>query len=204
MSSSTAPVLTTPRLNLRPLTTPDAEHFTRILRDPHVARMLPRRVRLEGGRAFVDRISQEQRSGAGFAFAIVPKALGYPIGQVRLIDWDQENRNAELGIWIGRHWWEEGFGPEAIRAVGASGFGKMRLHRIEALVLSENRRAARALEKCGFQLEGRRREVVRFNRGWRDVMVLAALRVRTRKPAPGTGTTRPRAAPTRPRRKGAG
>jgi len=140
--------------------------------------MLPRRVRIEGGRAFVIRATREQRSGSGYAFAIVPKALGRPIGQVRLIDWDRESRKAEIGIWIGRHWWEEGFGPEAIRAVCAFGFGRMHLHRIEALVLSANRRAVRALEKCGFQVEGLRREAVRLNRRWQDVIVLAALSTR--------------------------
>jgi [ribosomal protein S5]-alanine N-acetyltransferase len=178
--STTAPVLATPRLYLRPLRIADGEPFTKILHDPQVARMLPRRVRVEGGRAFIIRVIREQRSGTGYAFAIVPKALGRPIGQVRLIGWDRESRTAEIGVWIGRRWWEEGFGPEAIRAVCAFGFGKMHLHRIEALVLSANRRAVHALEKCGFQVEVLRREAVRLNRRWHDVIVLAALSGRVR------------------------
>ena len=175
MSPVVPSALTTPRLRLRRLRSSDGTPFAQILRDPFVARMLPRRVRTEGGRAFVTRVSREQRSGLGYAFAIVPKKLGRPIGQVRLLGWDRDDRSAEIGIWIGRRWWGDGFGPESIRAVCAFGFGTMRLHRIEALVLSGNRRAIGALEQCGFRVEGRRREAVRRNRAWHDVILLGAL-----------------------------
>jgi RimJ/RimL family protein N-acetyltransferase len=175
MRSDPAPTLITPRLYLRPLRPADARPFATILRDPQVGRMLPRRVRREGGQSFVDRVLREQRAGSCYTFAIAPKGHRIAIGEVRLFRWNRDDRNAEIGIWIGRRWWGQGLGPEAIRAVCAFGFGTMRLHRIVAEALTENRRSIRALEGCGFRLEGRMRHAVLLNRRWCDLSILATL-----------------------------
>jgi [ribosomal protein S5]-alanine N-acetyltransferase len=176
MSPARSLMLSTARLNLRPLRTSDGGALAKILRDPRVGRTLPYRVRTEGGEAFVARVQQEQRAGTNFAFAIVPKGLAEPIGQVRLMDWNRRDRHAEIGLFIGRRWWGKGFGPEAIRAVCDFGFGSLGLHRVDAWVVEGNTRSVQALRKCGFQVEGLRREATRVNRRWYDVVLLGAVR----------------------------
>lgn len=66
---------------------------------------------------------------------------------------------AEIGIIIGeRRFWGQGYGTEAVRSMCRFGFGELRLHRLYANTLSDNPRAARLFEKCGFTREGTQRQ----------------------------------------------
>ena len=67
---------------------------------------------------------------------------------------------------------------EALRAVIAYSFGEqalMPVHRIEALVLPENRASLRVLEKLRFEQEGVRREFGFWKGRYRDVLLYALL-----------------------------
>jgi ribosomal-protein-alanine N-acetyltransferase len=64
------------------------------------------------------------------------------------------NRNVELGYTISRAYWGKGYATEAVQAVIQFGFEKMKLVRIEAVVLPENLASARVLEKSRMQFEG--------------------------------------------------
>jgi len=153
---------------LRPLSLSDAADLDTALRDRHVSRMLPTRVRREGGRRFVVRAIGEARQGRGPAFAVVP--LGFPraVGQVRFIDWSRSERRAEIGYWLRRTHWGKGYGTEAVRLACAYGFREMRLHRIEARVVAGNERSVRVLERSGFRLEGRARKAIPQSGRWVD------------------------------------
>ncbi len=67
------------------------------------------------------------------------------------------NHRGELGYWLAKSYWNKGLITEAIKAVTAFGFEKMGLARITAHVFHFNQASARALEKAGFQYEGRLR-----------------------------------------------
>jgi RimJ/RimL family protein N-acetyltransferase len=52
----------------------------------------------------------------------------------------------------------------------------MNLHRVELEVFDYNSRAIRCYEKCGFKLEGRRREAMFRDGRYHDALIMAILR----------------------------
>ncbi len=66
-------------------------------------------------------------------------------------------RSAILGIWIGKPFWNRGYGTDAVRTLCRFGFNEMNLQRIRLLVQETNHRAKAAYEKIGFKEEGRLR-----------------------------------------------
>ena len=66
---------------------------------------------------------------------------------------------AEIGYWLARDYRGRGIMTAAIEAACAFAAQEWRLVRITAQVFDFNRRSARLLEKCGFQLEGTQRKV---------------------------------------------
>lgn len=58
---------------------------------------------------------------------------------------------AELGYWLGGHFWGEGFMTEATRAVVAYGFDELKLSVQTASWFEDNPASGRVLEKLGFE-----------------------------------------------------
>jgi RimJ/RimL family protein N-acetyltransferase len=67
---------------------------------------------------------------------------------------DARARTAGFGIWIGKPYWDRGYGTDATRATCRFGFRYMNLQRISLCVYETNPRAIRAYEKVGFKREG--------------------------------------------------
>lgn len=66
-------------------------------------------------------------------------------------------RSAELGIWLAKAYWGQGYGTDAVRTLCRFGFREMNLARIELHVHETNPRGVRAYEKAGFRKEGKLR-----------------------------------------------
>jgi [ribosomal protein S5]-alanine N-acetyltransferase len=67
---------------------------------------------------------------------------------------EPDHRRAELGYWIGVHYWGNSYATEAARAVVKYGFGTLRLHRIFVSHFANNPTSARVLRKIGMHHEG--------------------------------------------------
>ena len=94
------------------------------------------------------------------------------IGICGLENIDARARSASFGIWIGRPYWDRGFGTDATRTTCRFGFRHMNLQRISLAVYAEtNPKAVRAYEKAGFKREGVSRRAQFL--GGRHVDVLA-------------------------------
>ena len=102
---------------------------------------------------------------------------GEHIGTLGVHDVDWRCRSAEIGIMIGEPTcWGQGYGTDAIRGLLRHLFDQMGLNRVTLSVLENNPRAIRCYEKCGFLLEGRRRQAFFRNGDYLDVLVMAVLR----------------------------
>jgi RimJ/RimL family protein N-acetyltransferase len=154
----------------------DGPALAEILRDPLVRRMLPARVRREGGIAFVRRVLAEVRAGGGPAFAVRDAGTGSTLGQVRFFHWAPERGEAEIGIWIRRSAWGLGIGTQAIRLACAHAFGVLGARRITARVVAGNERSVGALRRVGFRPEGRTRRSADAPGGWKDELLFGLLR----------------------------
>jgi len=64
--------------------------------------------------------------------------------------------------------WGKGYGSEVARSLIQFGFSKLKLHRIEAGVATENEKSIKVLEKAGMIREGIRRKILPIRGEWKD------------------------------------
>jgi diamine N-acetyltransferase len=96
------------------------------------------------------------------------------IGSCQLHSIDRELERAELQIRIGeRDAWGRGYGTEAVRLLVRHAFADLGLRRVELHVFATNRRAIRAYEKAGFEVEERRARAACVGGRYLDVLVMA-------------------------------
>jgi RimJ/RimL family protein N-acetyltransferase len=111
----------------------------------------------------------------GTSFAI--EADGKYIGGCGLFHFDQIAHTCEMGIGIGdRAYWGHGYGRDAIRVVLDYAFRLRNLHKVWLTVNSDNERAIRSYERCGFVEEGRLRKHVWNNGRYIDLVYMGVLR----------------------------
>ncbi|MCI4370169.1 MAG: GNAT family N-acetyltransferase [Thermoplasmata archaeon] len=171
-------------VELCPLRSADAAAVHAILSDRRATRWLPVRVRNETGAQFVRRVLQQDRKGDGVAFSIRALASGEVIGQIRLFHLSPQDRSAEVGYFLRRSSWGNGFATEALRLACRYGFGPWKLHRISALVVAGNDASRAVLEHAGFRLEGTERAATSVSGRWTDVWALGLLRGELRQRGP--------------------
>lgn len=98
------------------------------------------------------------------------------IGNIAVVDC-QENIDAlELGWALGRAWWGRGIMPEAARAILRYLFEEVGANRIFAGHDTNNPKSGRVMEKIGMVCEGTHRGAGRNNQGIVDVKIYAMLR----------------------------
>ena len=84
---------------------------------------------------------------------------GALIGAVGYIE--GEDREAEIGYWIGKPWWGYGFATEAARALVDHCFGPAGFVRLTCGHFIDNPASARVIAKLGFRRTGKGRQRVR-------------------------------------------
>jgi ribosomal-protein-alanine N-acetyltransferase len=158
------PELGTRRLRLRATSVRDAAALLSVLGDPEVTRYhnMPTMTTLTDAQSALERLDQRYAVRDTIRWAIELLGHGEMIGTVGLLRFDFEQRHAEVGYELARHWWGHGLAPEAVAAVVRYGFSVLRLHRIEAGVLPGNVASVRVLQKLGFSEEGTRRDYLYF------------------------------------------
>ena len=175
---SNLPVLTTPRLTLRPMTMRDAADIYAYSRDPEVARhvLWDAHQSLSDSKAYLRYIIRQYREGTPSSYGIVLNATGRLVGTIGFMWYNHENKTAEVGYSLARSLWNNGLMTEALAAVLDMGFNELNLHRIEAQHESVNPASGRVMAKCGMHHEGRLRGRI-FNKGrFVDVELYAILR----------------------------
>jgi len=160
--------LETPRLLLRPLVDTDADDLFAIFSDPAVMRHWSSAAWAERSQAF-RLIEGDREALAGrrdLRLGLALRETGRVVGTLSLYKIDAPCRRADIGYALARASQGSGLMNEALAAVidaafddrpGAP-FDDLKLNRLEADVDPRNRPSCRALERLGFQLEGRLRE----------------------------------------------
>ena len=109
-------------------------------------------------------------------FVIEELVTSQAIGTCQLLNINWIHSSAELQIRIGstKHH-GKGYGIEAVQLLCTFGFSDLNLHRIYLQVLSDNSRAIRAFEKCGFANEGLLRDAAYVAGQRTDVILMGRL-----------------------------
>jgi RimJ/RimL family protein N-acetyltransferase len=147
-------VFLTPRLRLRCLDARDAGALVAHLNDWEVARWLsqpPYPYSAEDAKAFISVMRERHRQPNPLLFAIAERALDAAIGVIGIEP--DETDSGELGYWIGRPFWGQGYGREAAAAAIAQA-ADAGLRRLVAFAHPENLRSLRLLQRCGFRPAG--------------------------------------------------
>ena len=99
------------------------------------------------------------------------------IGNISFMNINQTDRNAEVGIFIGeKHYWNQGYGTEAMRLMLQHGFETLNFERIYLRVYETNPRGLRSYEKTGFTEEGRLRNHHYLEGRYIDVIIMGILK----------------------------
>jgi RimJ/RimL family protein N-acetyltransferase len=125
--------------------------------------------------AWITLVAEEFARGRQVVFAVTGGAATELLGAVGLV-LRLEHARAELGYWIGRPFWGQGYATEAVRAVLRYGFGTLGLNRIHASHFARNPASGRVMSKVGMRQEGvARAHVRRFDR-FEDLVQYGILR----------------------------
>ncbi len=115
------------------------------------------------------------RKNHEIAWAICDRPAGHLLGAVGL-RMNDKNDSAELGFWMGKPFWGNGYVTEASQEVIHFGFEVLKLNRIEAHHMVGNKASGRVLEKLGMQYEGLHRQRIKKWDEFKDVKCYAILR----------------------------
>ena len=178
MSGFEIPTLRTARLVLRAFGPADAAAVQRHLADADVARntlTVPHPYPEGAAAEFITAQDAGWRAGRRATWAILRAADEALVGAIGL-QLVPAHRRAELGYWIAKPAWGQGYATEAARAVLDCAFGLLALHRVEAHHFVENPASGRVMAKAGMHPEGLRRGAVWRDGVPRDLQAYAILR----------------------------
>ena len=140
------PLLETARLVLRRPIDADLRSLVRIANNWAVARQtesLPHPFTLDHGRVWIAGGATADRR-----FVIAERDSAELVGALGLFvrheDW-------EIGFWIAKPKWNQGYATEAVQSAAAFAFDELHLAKLTAAAFADNRAAARVLEKVGFR-----------------------------------------------------
>jgi RimJ/RimL family protein N-acetyltransferase len=147
------PTLSTPRLTLRPLKPGDAAALGRLVDDPGVATMttsIPHPFPEGAAEAFIVRMGQADPDREG-VFALDSPRDGF----IGVLGFHPDDRGAvEIGYWLGRPYWGQGYMTEAVDAgLGWAGQGWGRRYLL-AGHFADNPASGQVLVKTGFLYTG--------------------------------------------------
>jgi 8-oxo-dGTP diphosphatase len=144
------------RLILRRPVEADIPVLVELAGDWEVARhtaFIPHPYGEDDARTFVAEAPRQAGDGAHVVFALERRTEPGLIGCAGLII-DGDGAGAEIGYWIGRPHWGQGFAAEAVRRLLRLAFATLGLARVHAEVLADNPASGRVLEKAGFDNRG--------------------------------------------------
>ncbi len=172
------PVLTASRLRLRPYLPPDALAVTELAGDAEVSRYLihvPHPYPIGLAEAWIATHADAWAQGLGVTWAITRLADGVVVGTASL-RWVRRHDHAELGYWLGRGHWGQGYAGEAAGAALDWAFEGLRCARVFAQHLAGNDRSAHILRKLGMTAEGVRRAHIKKAGRYHDTFQFGILR----------------------------
>ena len=176
-----APILTTARLLLRPLTLADADDLLEYQSDAATVRYIPwpQRSRDDVLQALEAHATKAvEAPAADGEFALLAWTLrdgGKVIGQSNLSIESQLHRHASIGWVTHPAYLRRGFATEATRALLDWAFGALDLHRVTATIDTRNVASARLAERLGMRLEALHVEDEWFKGEWTSTWTYALL-----------------------------
>ena len=148
--------IVTKHLCLRQCTIEDiTPGYINALNDPEVIGLTEARHRKWDENSVRHYVEESNMQGVSQLIGIFLKESSRHIGNIRLFNFSEVHKHAELGIMIwDKTQWSKGYGAESLNAVCDYAFNILNLHKIYADYYSVNAASARLFDKAGFKIEG--------------------------------------------------
>ncbi len=122
----------------------------------------------------------QAQSGVGnvndYSFAIELIKTAQIIGVCGYNEIDWKNRNTELGMWIDKTHWNQGYGAEALKMLVDFAFDELNLHRVQLSYYTLNARGRRCYDKVGFQEEGVLKDFLYRHGKYHDKIIMSVIK----------------------------
>lgn len=153
--SKTFPILKTEHLLLRQFNPNDIYNVFKGLSDPEIIKYYGVSYStLEDTKAQMQFFNDLEGNGTGIWWAICSPDNNIFYGACGLNGLDKDHKKAEIGYWLLKEHWGNGYISEAVPFIVKYGFEQLGLHRIEAIVETENSASKKLMDRLGFEHEG--------------------------------------------------
>ena len=136
------------KIKLRLIAFNDAERIVELLRDPEMAEWmlnLPHPYSIKNAHDFLHDVVDKK-----FVYVIVSKQTDQVVGTIGLLDRDKIEGERELGYWVGKSEWGNGFASAAINLIVQHAFHVLKIKAVYAHVFEPNLASQKVLLKNGF------------------------------------------------------
>jgi ribosomal-protein-alanine N-acetyltransferase len=142
-------------VSLREVEVSDAASLMAMLNCDEVSRyILPPPTTVDGFERFIAWAHAERRAGRYSCFGIIPDGYSSAVGVFQVRQLDPWFGAADWSCALGHFFWGTGIFQEAATLVADYAFERIGVHRLEARVAVQNRRANAAVRKLGATPEG--------------------------------------------------
>lgn len=159
MTSIQFPILKTQRILLRQFIESDLSIVFEGLSHPDVIRYYGVSYKtIDDTKAQMKFFADLEKEGTGIWWAIcsLDNKMFYGAGGLNSLS--KKHRKAEIGFWLLKNFWGQGIITEAMPLICQYGFDKLKLHRIEGFVETENVNSKKVMNRLGFTHEGTMRD----------------------------------------------
>lgn len=120
--------------------------------------------------------AQDMERGSAYPFLIFDRNSGAMVGGITLSNIRRGvAQMGSIGYWIGEPHARRGYTVDAVLAVTAFCFDRLKLHRVEAACIPTNAPSQGVLRKAGFAHEGLAREYLKIDGVWRDHLLFGLI-----------------------------
>ncbi len=170
-------ILETKRLILRPITIDDKYEVFEYRSDIETNKYqgwIP--TTISDVETFIGKVSKQiNEPNTWFQFIIIEKEPQKIIGDLGIHFFDNENRQAEIGCTLNKHFQNKGYATESVKSVIDYLFKGLGKHRIIASIDPENKNSIRLVERIGFRKEAHFVESLFINGKWVDDLIYAMI-----------------------------
>lgn len=176
--------LGTERLQLRLPEMTDAIMLQRLINDWEIAvttATIPHPYDLSMAEAMILRVQERPEDVPQFNYMMIQRVDNQLVGGCGF-SLNLQHESAEIGYWVGKPYWGNGYATEATRRLIEFCFSELQLNRVQASYFVGNRASRRVMEKAGMRYEGTLRQAMirdipaKNHRVYHDVGYCAILR----------------------------
>jgi len=170
--------ITTQRLILRPFHAEDAKRVSELCNNINIYKStssLPYPYPVESALAWIQNHDENFISDKSYEFAITDKLTGEIYGAIGLSN-HKNNKNGEIGYWIGEDYWGKGYATEALRAIVDFAFSVKDYHKVWGRFFDSNPSSGKVMQKVGLVYEGLLKEHILKDGKYEDLILYGLIK----------------------------